>query len=247
MAPAASIPIAAVAGLALGSFAVTAAIRSSRGQSVLVGRSRCDHCGLGLGYAQTAPVLSFWRLGGACSGCGGRIDRVHLVGEIAGALILVGAALTGDLARGAALAVLGLLLITASAFDWKTQRLPDGLTLAVAALTLGLAATGGEGALARGLLAAAVAAAILQALRWTSARRGGDPGLGLGDVKLIASLALWLGPLTPWAVVVAAIGGLIMMRTVSPADGRLAFGPAIAAGGWIIGMGAEWGWWPTTV
>jgi leader peptidase (prepilin peptidase)/N-methyltransferase len=82
-------------------------------------------------------------------------------------------------------------------------------------------------------------------VRWWSRTRRGDPGLGFGDVKLIGALALWLGDLTPWMVVGAAILGLVASALLKPSGGRLAFGPAIAASAWTLGLVREANLWST--
>lgn len=237
---------AGLAGLALGSFAVTAGVRLGRGQSVLRGRSACDHCSASLGYSQTLPLVSHLRLRGACSTCGGDIDPIHLAGEIAGAAVLLAATSIADPLRAGLVAVLGLLLITSAAVDWTTRRLPDALTLIVAVLGAGLALRTSTAALLTGLIAALVAFALLEGLRGWGRRRGRDPGLGFGDVKLVCALALWLGLTTPWMIVAASLLGLGLMWRIRPGDGRLAFGPAIAVAALLVGVGGEWGWWPTT-
>jgi leader peptidase (prepilin peptidase)/N-methyltransferase len=84
---------------------------------------------------------------------------------------------------------------------------------------------------------------ILLALRELRRRRAsdGDPGLGLGDVKLFAGLALWLGAATPWALVAAASLGLVGWTLGGRGSGRIAFGPALAAGSWAVGVARDGG------
>lgn len=237
--------LAGAAGLALGSFAVTAGVRMSRFQPVLAGRSHCDACGRTLGYVQTLPIVSYVGLRGACAGCRAAIDPIHLLGEGAGALVVVSAVFAADGWRIAALAALGLLLVAAATVDARVRRLPDVLTAGVAVTALGVAAASGVQTLLAGLTAAVAALALLGALRWVGERLRGEPGLGAGDVKLIAALALWLGAATPWMVVGAAGLGLLGMLVFRPADRRLAFGPAIATSAWAVGLAVEGGLWPT--
>jgi leader peptidase (prepilin peptidase) / N-methyltransferase len=246
-AQASTLGLAALAGLALGSYAVTAAVRFARAEPSAVGRSHCDSCGQMLTFSQTVPLLSYIRARGSCMTCQVRIDPIHLVGELSGLLVVLTAFLVPDLVRTPILAVLGLLLIAASAIDWKIGRLPDVLTGAVAAMALLLSSLKSLAALEAGLFAAVIGFVLLQGLRWAAVKLRKDAGLGLGDVKLICALAVWLGVAAPWMVVGAAVAGLALMAIVRPSDGRLAFGPALAAGGWIVGIGGEWGYWPTTL
>lgn len=236
--------LAAGAGLLLGSYAVTAGIRFARSEPSSAGRSRCDSCGVSLGFAQTAPVASYLVLRGACARCGARIDPIHLAGEIAGALVLAAAVAVGDMWRTAILAAMGLVLIAASAIDIKVRRLPDVFTGAVAACAIALSAIAGKDNLIAGLIAAMVATVVLMAVRAAGTRLGREPGLGLGDVKLIAALALWLGVATPAMVALSALLGLTCVPLLRDQRGRLAFGPMIAFAAWVVGIANEMGWRP---
>ena len=204
-----------------------------------------DETDQSLGFAQTIPIVSFARLGGACATCRARIDPTHLVGELVGAGLLVLALWIGDPLRGLLVAVLGFVLLASAVIDARTQRLPDALTLLILALTLGLTWLHSPSALGIGLMTGAVTFAILFGVRALSRRKDGAPGLGLGDVKLFSVLAIWLGLATPWALLAASLLGLAIMRVLRPHDGRLAFGPMIAASAWIIGLLGEGGLWPT--
>lgn len=228
--------IAAPFGAVVGSFAVTAGLRWARGEQALTGRSRCDACAAPLGFGATVPIVSYVRLGGMCACCRAPIHRGHLAGEVLGAL--AAALAFGMLPTAAALALtaLSLTLIGAAAADLASRRLPDLTSVIVAALGLVLALERGLPALACGLVAAGLSGAVLLTLRRLFAMGRGEPGLGLGDVKLIAALALWLGAATPWAIATAGVLGLLHLRLAKPADGRTAFGPALAVGGWATGL-----------
>jgi leader peptidase (prepilin peptidase)/N-methyltransferase len=234
----------AVPGLALGSYAVTAGVRMSRGEGSSRGRSRCDACGAQLGLLQTVPIASYIGLRGACRHCGARIDPLHLVGEVGGAAIVVSAFAVAEPLRATALSALGLALLAASVVDGRIRRLPDILTGFAAVAALALAASDGVERALLGLAAAAIATAILSLLRWTGERTRGEAGLGWGDVKLIAALALWLGAATPMMVLVASVLGLIAAPWLRGPDRRLPFGPAIALAGWAVGLCLEAEWTP---
>jgi leader peptidase (prepilin peptidase)/N-methyltransferase len=242
--PWAALPLAAACGLVMGSYAVTAGLRTARLEGSAAGRSRCDACGQALAFAQTVPVVSYVWLRGACAHCGARIDPVHLAGEVWGALAAAAAPWTDSPLRGALVFAIGLALVASSAVDLKVMRLPDALTAAVAAGAFALAALHGRAAVFSGLLAAAASAAVLLLLRWTLARRNGEPGLGLGDVKLTAALALWLGAATPVMGVLACALGLAAAPVLRDGRGRLPFGPMIAVAGWAVGAALEGGLLP---
>jgi leader peptidase (prepilin peptidase)/N-methyltransferase len=233
----AALPLGAV----VGSFAATAGLRWARGEQALSGRSRCDACARPLGFAATVPIVSFVRLGGACADCRAPIHPGHFVGEVLGAGLAMTSVAILPPAPALAVAALGLVLIAAGAADVASRRLPDLASLAVAILGLGLAFHRSSVAALIGLAAAAITGATLLLLRRGFAARRGDPGLGLGDVKLAAALALWLGAATPWAVALAGLLGLAQVRLTKSSDGRIAFGPALAAGGWAVGLALQAG------
>ncbi|HEX7761135.1 MAG TPA: A24 family peptidase [Caulobacteraceae bacterium] len=234
----------AAAGLCAGSFVTTAALRAARHEPYLGGRSHCDACGVTLGFAATAPVVAFVARRGACSACGEAIDPTHLVGEVLGAALLTAPFVLAGPARGGLIAAMGLVLLAAAVFDLKTRRLPDRLTGTVAVLAALLASTHGLMSLAEGVAAAGVTAVLLLGLRFGYARWRGRSGLGLGDVKLLCALALWLGVATPWALVVAALLGLIAVALRPPRGGLIAFGPFIALGALSLGLLKEATAWP---
>jgi len=234
-------------GACLGSYAATTAVRMARSEQAVAGRSRCDACGVALGFARTVPLVSYVGLGGACADCGGRIDPAHLVGEVGGAVIVLSALLVAPPVTAALLATLGLVLLTSALVDAKTQRLPDALTAAVALIGLILAAQRSMTDLAIGAVAAAITFVVFEAIRRGFLLSQGKPGLGFGDVKLAAALAIWLGITTPWAIAAASAVGLVAMAVVRPASGRLSFGPAIALAAFAIGLIREVGAWPGLV
>ncbi|WP_165189867.1 prepilin peptidase [Caulobacter soli] len=228
-------------GAVVGSFAVTAGLRWARGEQALSGRSRCDGCATPLGYGATVPIVSYVRLGGACACCRAPIHRGHFVGEVLGAVLAMVSVATLPIGSALAAAALGLVLIAAAAADAVVRRLPDLASLAVAILGVGLSLLRGPEAVLAGLVAGVLTGGALLLLRRGFAARRGDPGLGLGDVKLAIALALWLGAATPWAVALAGLFGLLQVRVAKPADGRIAFGPVLAASGWVVGLALQAG------
>jgi leader peptidase (prepilin peptidase)/N-methyltransferase len=228
-------------GAVIGSFAATAGLRWARGEQALTGRSRCDACAMPLSFGRTVPILSYVRQGGACADCRAPIHPGHPIGETLGAGLAVASALTLPIGSAILAAGLGLVLIASSAADVASRRLPDVASLAVAVLGGALALQRGPVALGAGVVAAAITGGTLLLLRRMFSARIGDPGLGLGDVKLAAALALWLGAATPWGLAVAGLLGLTQTRLFKSADGKIAFGPALALGGWSVGLALQAG------
>lgn len=244
MSPAAQIWIAGAVGLCIGSYAATAVLRWTQGRPSSWGRSSCDHCGIALGFARTAPVLSFVWQRGACSACGGRIDPLHLSGEVAGAVILGSAFAVAPFSRALLLSVLGSALLIAVLCDAKVRRLPDRLTALIALAGAALSALRSWETLALGAACAAATFVVLEGVRRGFLLYKGKPGLGGGDVKLLAAMAIWVGSHTPWVIAAASLLGLMATVIRRSPDGRLAFGPYMAVAAWGIGIAGEAGLWP---
>jgi prepilin peptidase CpaA len=108
----------------------------------------------------------------------------------------------------AALAVMTIGL-SASAFDVTTKRIPNALTFAAATCALIFhVATGGLPALGSSALGLAAGLAIFFPIFALG-------GMGAGDVKLLACLGAWLGPLGAlWTAAFGAIAGGVLAVVV---------------------------------
>jgi leader peptidase (prepilin peptidase) / N-methyltransferase len=244
MSEAATIVVGSLVGLTLGSFATTAGVRTASGGTALLGRSACDTCRAPLGFEQTAPLVAYLASRGRCRSCAAGIDPRHPIGELLGGISAAAALWAAPDLRGLVVALLGLLLIYSAVVDSKIERLPDWATAMVAGLALALAID--RGSVSTALTAAAIVGGALWALSMIARGSGGLPALGLGDVKLAAALSLWLGFAAPWMILGASLLGLLAVALLRPANGRVAFGPALAAAGWIVGWMGEARLWPTT-
>jgi leader peptidase (prepilin peptidase)/N-methyltransferase len=193
---------------------------------------------------ETAPLVSFAVARGRCQACGVRITLLHPLGELAGLLSGAAILVCAPDWRALPLGAMAVALLGASVVDARTRRLPDLLVWITGAAATVLAVSRGMEHLAIGVAAALISVGILMVLRARSRARRGDVGLGLGDVKLVAALALWLGALTPWMVLAASLLGLAAFALRRSHDDRMAFGPAIAIAGFAIGLSMEAGLWP---
>jgi leader peptidase (prepilin peptidase) / N-methyltransferase len=227
-----------VAAPFVGSFIGTLIVRMPAGAGIAAGRSRCDHCGATLGFADLVPILSWAWLRGRCRRCGGALGWFYP--GVEGAAILVAAfaaaADSGDPARLWLDCLLGWVLLTAAWIDLDHLVLPDALILPL--VLAGLAATAWltPEALTEHALAAALGYLALRAIGRTYRRLRGRDGIGEGDAKLLAAAGAWLGlAALSWVVLIAALTGLaaagLMLlagRTVTRAT-AFPFGPFLAA------------------
>ncbi|MFN3806522.1 prepilin peptidase [Asticcacaulis sp.] len=226
----------AVIGLVVGSFVTNTAIRSVRGESNLPGRSICDQCHVALRWHEAVPVASFLIQRGRCRTCKASISPIHLWGEIAGGAAFASAPTLLPTVPALITAIMGSVLLALSLIDIKTLKLPNALVFCVLVCSALLSALRGEALTS--LLWAAGVFIVLKALQAILQRRSGVKSLGEGDIKLLAALAMWLGPALVYASSLACMGALLFI-VLGKHKGRLPFGPFIALGGFIIGLFVE--------
>ena len=204
-------------GLLAGSFVATLALRWPRGETLL-GRSRCDRCGVRLRAADMIPIVSFALARGRCRHCAAPIDWRHPAIEAMAALLAMAAWAAAPGPAGAAGALFCWWLLAMAVLDTEHFWLPDRLTLPF--LLVGLAL--GIGTLPERLLGAGLGIGLLLLMREGFQRLAGREGLGLGDVKLMGGLGAWLSwsSLPPLLLLASLIGlGAAMVRLVQARRG----------------------------
>lgn len=241
---------AASVGLTLGSFANVCIDRLPVERS-LWPRSCCESCGQPVRPRDLVPVLSWLWLRGRCRDCGAAIPaHLPLVELLVGLLaVLLWQRLVPDvdaidgphLAAWSYFLCLLVLLVVATYVDIRHRIIPDETSIyAVIPAILGCAAlawSGYDGWLAQPW-AASVGGALLGGGLFTFAAlvaRGllGVDGLGWGDVKLIAMIGAFLGPMPGVMLVMlmaSGIGSVLGLVALVAVRGRsyLPFGPSLA-------------------
>ncbi len=119
-----------------------------------------------------------------------------------------------------------LLLIVASVFDFRTREIPDWISVAIAVLALGTAATGWLGV---GLVLVAIGGVVGLTIGYILFRFA---KLGGGDAKLIAALGMLVGPVGLLIVLfgMAVAGGVLSLVAMLRGQRDYAYVPAITAG-----------------
>ncbi len=196
---------AALFGLAFGSFLNVCITRLPQHGSMVRPRSRCPRCLNEIAAFDNVPLLSWALLRGRCRSCRQPIPIRYPLVEAAVAGLFVACLLVyGFSLEALGAAVFCWLMVGLCVTDAETFLLPDALTLPGLALGVAYrAALAGavpgnrwrEMARAgfRAALAAAAAALALLLIRWIYYAVRRRTGLGLGDVKLFAMIAAWLG------------------------------------------------------
>jgi leader peptidase (prepilin peptidase)/N-methyltransferase len=218
-----------VCGLLLGSFLNVCIVRLPAGESIVWPRSHCRRCDQPIANRDNVPLLSWVLLGAKCRICGGRISwRYPAIELTTCALFIICCMHFSPALLAACWALLCLLLLGLAVMDAETLLLPDLFTLP--GLGTGIVFAGLRPSLESGiwafpaalhaagisLLAAAAAAAALlsiSGLSWLARRR---VGMGMGDVKLLAMLAAWLGLRQTFLVLFLAViaGALYGLGTI---------------------------------
>ena len=231
--------------------AALAAVSASEPFNLVVPRSACPSCKAPITAWQNIPLLSWLLLRGRCARCRKPISaRYPLVELLTG---LLSAAVAWRFGFGVA-TLCGLVvtwfLVALAFIDIDHQLLPDDLTLTL--LWLGLAASLWSSPFGAGLpvdtrssLIGAIAGygslwSVYHLFRLITRKEG----MGYGDFKLLAALGAWLGwqmvlPVVLVASCVGAIVGILMLtRRGQQRSTPIAFGPFLAAAGWVVMM---WG------
>jgi leader peptidase (prepilin peptidase)/N-methyltransferase len=260
---------AGLLGLAFGSFLNVCLSRWPEGESVVHPRSHCRYCDHTLSWWENIPLLSWLALRGRCRKCNTPIGwRYPMVEFAVGALWAAFAWRSDDallpLEFAAGMMFLTWVLIGLAVLDAEYLWLPDALTLPGAAFGfawwfLQTEQVGGRALNAsslpweevgKRLLEIAAAAALILLIRWIYWLFRRREGIGLGDAKLMALLAAWLG--LPGALLAFGLGAILgslaaLALLASPAARReseswaatkLPFGTFLCIGGIVSAL---WG------
>ena len=137
--------------------------------------------------------------------------------------------------------MLGATLALLSAIDLHTYRLPDVLTLPLAAAGLLFCAVLHWDEVRWRFLSAALAYLALYSIAVSYQRIRGRQGLGLGDAKLLAASGAWLGLEGLPTVVLLASGAACCGVLLNAGLGKrltsssaIAFGPFLASATWLV-------------
>src|ERR1035437_4656813 len=157
---------------------------------------------------------------------------------IAGTIVLAAAAAQASLAAAVLRAVLVFVLVPCSVIDLERRIIPNRITGsgALVAIALGLALDpGGE---PQRLLWAGLAGGFL-----LIAALARPTGMGMGDVKLLGTMGLFLGRPVIIALLVALLGSVVAGVAIASSVGvrsarktGLPFGPYLTAGGIVAAL-----------
>lgn len=231
--------LAAVLGLAVGSFLNVCIYRMPRGESLLYPGSRCPGCGAALRWYDNIPVVSWVWLGGKCGQCQAPISPQYpIVEAVTAALIVAVVLVTPPGPLLASRLVFACSLVVLFGIDLKHQILPNVITLPGIGVGFLFSLFGPPG-WAQSLAGMVLGAGLLYgtAAAYYMVRR--EEGLGMGDVKMLAMIGAFLG----WQAVLLTLilasfaGAVLGIGMMATARGNLRyalpFGTFLAIGALI--------------
>jgi leader peptidase (prepilin peptidase) / N-methyltransferase len=230
--------IAFLGGLAVGSFATAVAYRVPRGMPFAVERSQCPACEARVGARDNVPVVSWLVLRGRARCCGATISPRYPITELAVGVLYAATVIVYR--HHAAEAVIGLVFVAMLAVitltDLDLRIIPNKVLIAGVVLCLAIAIPTDPGGVPERLIAAAAGGGLFFLVVLAYPR-----GMGMGDVKLVATMGLFLGravaPAILSGLLAGSIVGLALIATQGAQARKMAipFGPFLALGG-IVGL-----------
>jgi leader peptidase (prepilin peptidase) / N-methyltransferase len=252
------IGLAAIFGLIFGSFLNVCIYRIPRDLSVLAPRSFCPNCTKQISWYDNLPLLSFFLLRGKCRNCSSKIQVRYPLVELCTAIAFAGIACQYDSTVGAAKwAIFECAMIVLFWTDFEDRILPDEFTLGGTIVGVCLAflvkvpGTPAELLMAehsqvrQSVLNLISGAVLLAGPIWFTgvlySKLRKREGLGIGDVKLLVLIGVFLGVDNGLlALLIGACGGSIVGLAyilLTRQDARsypLPFGSFICAAGAIL-------------
>ena len=252
----------------LASFFTVVIERTQREESFLTGRSHCDHCRKTIAWYDNIPLFSFLLLGGRCRYCHKKIDRWFFFTELVAAIYAlllslflwqVDALATWPIWQMSLFFLTGLLLVFVVLADMRYLLIPDffsGLLFIFGLIyqyfIFSTVGQGKEILFGKNILLALVFAfffffALAKIARFILKK----DALGMGDIKLILPLALFLS----WPKILVAlflsfiIGGifatLLLVSKKKKLGQAVPFGPFLVTGAIVAFFYGEqlWQWY----
>lgn len=225
---------AVLLGLVWGSFLNVVIHRVPRELSIVHPASHCPACGQAIRAWHNLPLLSYLWLRGRARCCGAKISPRYPLVEAIGAVLALAIlearvlSLPGSTAAVHGLAVfvasfaLALGLTAAAFIDLEFMIIPDGISLG--GTLLGLATFSLRGMeLGDALIGALVGFVVVWLpFVWGYAKLRGNPGMGLGDAKLLMLAGAWFGPTGALLVLGAgAVQGALVAVVIGLVRGRI--------------------------
>ena len=161
--------------------------------NLLVPASRCPGCDTPIKWHDNLPILGWLKRRGRCASCNTRISAQYPLVELAGGALGASIALIYGL-EAQSLWIFGacLTLLVLSVIDFRTQLLPDAITLPLLWAGLAYQLLFQPLMLPSAVIGAMAGYLVLWSFYWLFKLVTGKEGMGYGDFKLLAALGAWV-------------------------------------------------------
>jgi leader peptidase (prepilin peptidase) / N-methyltransferase len=249
-------------GLLVGSFLNVCILRIPAGKSIVLPASSCTKCGRAIAPYDNIPVLSWLILRGKCRNCKTKISPMYPAVELVTGLLFVACyfafGLTVDALKWA---IFSALLVVLMVTDLRERILPDvvnffgvgvgllfsfftrptdGTALWIANRWFDFPPPQPVLSFADAVLGAAVGSGLLWLVAEGYFRLRGREGMGLGDVKMMAAVGVFLGLKRTLMTILAGsllgsvIGILLISLSKKDRNYELPFGTFLGAGALLV-------------
>ena len=202
--------------------------------------SHCPSCNAPIKPWHNIPVISYLLLKGQCQNCKTKISIQYpavelLTGILSGFIIFH----FGFSEQGLLALLFTWCLIALTGIDFGHKLLPDNITLPLMWIGLFANTQGTFTDLSSAVIGGAAGYLSLWSVYIIFKKLTGKEGMGHGDFKLLAALGAWMGwQFLPMIILLSAVVGALVGIAGILIMGRdkqipIAFGPYLAAAGWI--------------
>jgi len=230
-------------GAVIGSFLNVVIHRVPRHLSIVRPPSSCPKCEHRIPAYWNLPILSWLLLRGRCRWCHTRIPARYPLVELLSALLALACLWRfGFTLQAASVFALLAALLAVAWIDWEHMIIPDAISLGFLALGLALSPFIGPGLL-RSLGGAVVGGGLLLLLGVLWQKTRGVEGMGGGDIKLMAAVGAFLGPVLSLLVIfvgafLGALYGVVLLRKGGQA--KVAFGTFLSMAAALVIFFGPW-------
>jgi leader peptidase (prepilin peptidase)/N-methyltransferase len=249
-------------GLVVGSFLNVCILRIPADKSIVLPASSCPKCGKAIAPYDNIPVLSWLILRGKCRNCKTKISIMYPAVELLTGLLFLACYFAFGLSVDALKwATFSALLIVLTITDLRERILPDSVNFfgVGAGLLFSFFTSPMDGtaswianrwfdfpppqpalSFADAVLGAAVGSGMLWAVAEGYFRLRGREGMGLGDVKMMAAVGVFLGLKRTLMTVLAGsllgsvIGIVLISLSKKDRNYELPFGTFLGAGALLV-------------
>jgi leader peptidase (prepilin peptidase)/N-methyltransferase len=254
--------VAFLFGLVIGSFLNVCILRIPADKSIVLPESSCTKCGKAIAAYDNIPVLSWLILRGKCRNCKTKISPMYPAVELLTGLLFVACYFAfGPTVDALKWATFSAMLVVLTITDLRERILPDVVNFfgVGAGLLFSFFTKSADGtamwlakrwfdfpppqpvlSFADAILGAAVGSGLLWVVAEGYFRLRGREGMGLGDVKMMAAVGVFLGLKRTLMTVLAGsllgsvIGIVLISLSKKDRNYELPFGTFLGAGALLV-------------